>query len=71
MQTTGYLLVNGEKIKVLMRIKKIPGDKFCHYVLFKLRKTGKDGCFFSDESDYLADEPKKVKRLKDGETVMC
>ena len=71
MQTTGYLLIDGKKIKVLMRTKKIQGDKFCHYVLFKLRKTGKDGYFFKDESDYLADNPEKVKKLKGGETIMC
>ena len=71
MQTTGYLLVDGEKIKVLMRTKKIPGEKFCYYVSFKLRKTGKDGFFFSGESDYLANEPDMVNMLKNGETITC
>ena len=64
MQTTGYLLIDGEKIKVLVR-----QAKYCRYL--KLRKSGKDGWLFGDESIYLADEPKKVKRLKDGETITC
>lgn len=71
MQTTGYLLINGEKFKVLMRTKKVLGDKFCHYSLFKLRTSGKDGNFFTDESIHLADNPELVERLKNGEVITC
>ena len=67
MQTTGYIKINQEKILVLIRAGK--SYNLSRYL--KLRKTGKDGVFMVDESNYLNDNPEIVKRLKAGEIIEC
>lgn len=47
MQTTGYVQINGQKVLVLVRQGK-------HFRSLKIRKSGKEGSFFTDESDFLS-----------------
>jgi hypothetical protein len=44
MQFSGYVIVNGEKIKVLARVSKT-------YHSLKSRKSGKEGYFLENESE--------------------
>jgi hypothetical protein len=69
MQTHGFIFYNNEKIKVLARTKKIPGEKFCLYVSFKLRTSGQDGQHMTDEQGFLTDRPDLIEQLKNGETI--
>jgi len=62
MQMLGYLIVAGEKIKILARTHSI-------YVSFKIRHSGKDGNYFLDESVFLNENPKKLKELKEGKVI--
>lgn len=62
MQYTGYLLVNNEKIKVLIREGKT-------YRSLKVRQSGVDGNFLSDESDHLASYPSLIRELKNGSQI--
>jgi hypothetical protein len=62
MQGIGYILVLGEKVKVLWRAHKTG-------IFLKLRKTGKDGQYFSPESEYLSDAPETFKKLKNGQVI--
>ena len=68
MQTTGY--IDNVKIKVLARTKKVPGDKSCYDLIFKIRKSGKDGVHFTDEENYLRVEPDKVTKLLNDEVII-
>lgn len=68
MQTTGHLIVKGEKILVLARPnfnKKNP------YISFKIRLSGKDGVFFSGESKHLEQNSESFNKLKNGEVIYC
>lgn len=70
MQTTGYIIIDNKKILVLIRDgKKL--DKFCRIKLIKLRKSGEDGYFMTDESDFLNESPDLIKRLKGGDVIEC
>ena len=57
MQTTGYLIINSEKILVLVRPTTYGRS-------FKIRKSGKDGARFDEEERYLKDHPILVDDLK-------
>ena len=63
MQGIGYILIGKEKIRVLWRTDSKT------YVSLKLRKSGADGNLFSDESDFLADRPDLVERLRKGDVL--
>ena len=64
MQFSGHVIINKQKIKVLVRTTKT-------YVSLKLRNSGDDGHFLADESIYLGQEPKQVELLKSGEVIKC
>ena len=61
-QTTGYIVIGGKKILVLVRGRKYRRD-------FKLRHSGKDGSHFDDDETYLEEHPELVKALLDGEVI--
>ena len=62
MQTTGYIIIRGEIIMVLVREKK-------HSRQFKLRKSGRPGRRFEDEEIYLKNNPEKLRDLLNGKVV--
>lgn len=64
MQTHGYLLVNGEKIKVLVR-------PTAYGRAFKIRKTGQDGTLWNEESQHFTEYPELLEKLKSGKVVQC
>ena len=64
MQFLGHVIVNKQKTKVLVRTKKT-------YVSLKLRESGVDGTFLSDESIYLTQEPEQERLLKSGKVIKC
>ena len=68
MQGTGYLMVHGEKIKVLMRDQKVYGAT---YRSLKIRKGGEEGSFLEDESIHLSEYAGILQRLKDGQVIKC
>lgn len=55
----GYVIIDGKRVKVLWR-----AHKTC--VAMKLRKTGRDGIFLEDESEYLYRSPSVKKQLMAG-----
>lgn len=69
MQTSGFFLVNGQKIKVLARMPLKPRKDGAFYKSFKMRASGQDGVFFEDESNYLEEEPAVLQRLYSGEVI--
>ncbi len=72
MQSHGFIIDKRteEQILVLMRIgKRI--DKFNHVIDLKIRKGQNRGQYFSDESDYLNQNPEMIDRLKSGEVIYC
>lgn len=62
MQQTGYVIIDGEKIKVLVRDKK-------YSRLLKIRLSGRDGREMTDEQEYLKDYPSLVTLLKGGASI--
>ena len=62
MQTTGYMIINGEKILVLCRQKRFSRQ-------FKIRTSGKDGNEFTDESIVFSDAPELLIKLKKGQVI--
>jgi hypothetical protein len=62
MQFAGYIMVNGEKLKVRVRTAQT-------YNAFKLRKTGQDGWHMQDEERFLAGNPDTLIRLLKGHVV--
>ncbi len=64
MQTTGHLKINQKIILILIREKKTSRA-------LKLRKSGKPGSYFEDESFFLRDEPVLLKQLLDGKVINC
>ena len=62
MQTTGYVTIGDEKILVLCRQKRFSRQ-------FKVRKSGKDGNQFTDESIALVNEPELLAKLKKGQAI--
>jgi hypothetical protein len=69
MQCAGHVIVNGKTILVLCRVNDTQGRTAAHGITLKLRKTGKPGKHFSDESDYLTETPEKFQRILNGESV--
>lgn len=64
MQGTGYVIVKGRKILVL-----VWDGKTARWL--KMRTTGTDGGHFTEEEAYLSDNPQQVKRLLMGQTIVC
>jgi len=62
MQTIGYMIVNGEKLKVLVRQAK-------YYRAFKLRTNGQNGTHFDEEEAFLNKNPEWVSKLKSGKVI--
>lgn len=62
MQTHGYIIVENQKILVLVRNKK-------YSRVLKIRYTGVDGNFFEDESIYLSEDKKTFTRLLAGKVI--
>jgi len=72
MQTHGFIIDKRteEELLVLIRIgKRI--DKFNHVIDLKIRKGQNRGQYFSDESDYLNQNPELIDKLKRGEVIYC
>ena len=62
MKISGHVLVNGEKVKVLLLTSR---TSHC----LKLRTSGKDGNLLEDESSWLTDDKEAFLRLKSGESL--
>ena len=62
MQIHGHLIINNQKILVLVRHKK-------YGRALKIRLTGKDGNFFEDESYFLLKNKEVFDRLLSGEVI--
>lgn len=62
MQAHGYLMIDDQKILILVRNKK-------YSRALKLRLTGKDGFFFEDESYFLSKNKEISDRLLSGEVI--
>jgi hypothetical protein len=62
MQYIGYLLINKEKIKVLVKEGQA-------YRSLKIRETGSDGNFLQRESDQLSNYPSVIRELKMGRQI--
>lgn len=62
MQTHGYIIVENQKILVLVRNKK-------YSRVLKIRYTGVDGNFFEDESICLSEDKKTFTRLLAGKVI--
>ncbi|GAH73647.1 unnamed protein product [marine sediment metagenome] len=62
MQTHGYLIVNKQKILVLVRDKK-------YSRILKLRFSGTDGNFFEDESYFLTKNKNIFNKLLAEEVI--
>lgn len=62
MQNLGYLKIDGEKILVLYR-------PTTYGISVKIRKSGKEGQFLKDESEFLKYHPNLVKKLKEEGTL--
>ncbi len=63
-QTTGHLLIDGQKILILVREKRYSRQ-------LKIRLSGKDGNRFNDEEYYLQDNPSLLQDLLVGKVVEC
>jgi len=61
-QYIGYLLINKEKIKVLVKEGKT-------YRSLKIRETGSDGNFLQRESDLFSNYPSMIRELKMGRQI--
>ena len=62
MQTHGYLIVNKQKVLVLVRDKK-------YSCTLKLRLSGSDGTFFKDESYFLTENEMIFSQLLAGRVI--
>ena len=62
MQTHGYLIVDKQKVLVLVRDKK-------HSRTLKLRLSGLDGTFFKDESYFLTENEMIFNQLLAGRVI--
>ncbi len=59
LQIIGHLIIDGEKLLVLVRRSK-------YGVAVKIRSTGRDGMHMTDAELYLREEPDQVEALKQG-----
>ena len=62
MQTHGYLIVNNQKVLILVRNKK-------YGRALKLRLTGSDGNCFEDESIFLSENKELFEKLLSGKVI--
>ena len=62
MQIHGYLIINNQKVLILVRNKK-------YGRALKLRLTGADGNFFEEESYFLSRNKDTFKRLSSGKVI--
>lgn len=62
MQLHGYVIVKGEKIKVLVRSSS-------SYHALKIRQSGSDGQFLKVESVFLSENSQALSALKSGKTI--
>ena len=62
MQTIGYVILDNQKVLVLVRARKYGRS-------LKLRKTGKDGIHFSDEQVGLQADPELKAALLNNQVV--
>ena len=62
MQTHGYLIVNNQKVLILVRAKK-------YSRALKLRLTGTDGTFFEEESYFISKNKEIFEKLLSGEVI--
>lgn len=62
MQTHGYLMINNQKVLILVQNKK-------YSQALKLRLTGMDGNFFEDESCFMSQNQELFEKLLSGEVV--
>jgi hypothetical protein len=62
MQATGYVIIKGRKVLVLVRPTKYGRT-------LKVRASGKDGSHFEDETNGLAESPELTRRLLAGQTI--
>lgn len=62
MQTTGHLIINGQKVLVLVRAEK-------YGRALKIRKSGQDGNRFEDEEFYFLEYPNRLQELMDGKVI--
>ena len=69
MQQLGYLEINGQQIKVLMRLTKMRGGGGFNSI--KLRTSGKLGKKITDEAEFFKNEPEKLSKLLEGKVVKC
>ena len=64
MQTTGHLIIGGQKVLVLVRHKR-------YSRLLKIRKSGRDGQHFEAEEQFLTlpESQHLLEQLLRGETI--
>jgi hypothetical protein len=62
MQFTGFLIINEEKIKVLVQESKTARR-------LKVRSQGSYGAYLSDESTFLQENKGLFQELKSGKTI--
>ena len=64
MQTTGYLIIGGQKVLILVRHKR-------HSRLLKIRESGRDGQRFEAEEQFLTlpENRHLLEQLLQGETI--
>ena len=62
MQALGYIVIDDEIIRVLVRQRKY--DR-----AIRIRQSGKKEAYFPDEEYFLQERPEIVLRLKNNETV--
>jgi len=67
-QGIGYLSINDEKLKVLVRENNTRNG---FHRSLKMRSSGKDGVFFEDESIFLGLKENKdiLQKLKSGNVI--
>jgi len=59
---------SGDKVLVLRRLVTRKRDG-AGYAVLKLRKTGNEGRYLEDESNYLKDDPKMLAALLEGKSI--
>jgi hypothetical protein len=64
MQTSGYIEIDGERIKLLIRKRNDNSESI------KIRITGRNIYHMSNHEDFLKYRPDLIKRLKNGEVVI-
>ncbi len=68
MQTTGFIQIENEIIKILLRPGKLTKGSYSPDSL-KLRTTGKDGFHFDVYEPMLKENPELLQNLKEGKVI--